>query len=191
MGNRVQYDSTNVKKNIRHPVQNGFEERCIKNHERTWPHILTRVIFAWWVTGKTCFILFCYFPNFSLLGCVTFYKINVFCKSLANPKGTGVWLIITARPRVTLTGISESWKTNDNGGKSHLRHTQGPSLSQPRDALLGGWGRLLGVNVTNTCRWAWECWPPGTRRALMRQMPRPCAESWTPLINLTSICVKT
>ena len=76
------------------------------------------------------------------------------------------------------------------GGKSHLRQTQGSSLSQPRDALLDGWGRLVGVNVTNTFRWAWKCWSPGTRRALMRQMPRPCGESCTPLINLTSICVK-
>lgn len=104
MGNRVQYDSTNVEK-CRHPVQNGCEERCIKNNERTWPHILPRVIFAWWVTGKTCFILLCYFPNFSLLGSVAFDKINVFCKSLANPKGNGVWLIVAHDPE----GVTPNW----------------------------------------------------------------------------------
>lgn len=76
------------------------------------------------------------------------------------------------------------------GGKSHLRQTQVSPLSQHRDALLNGWGRLVGVNVTNTFQWAWRCWSPGTRRALMRQTQRPSAELCAPLINLTGICVK-
>lgn len=73
-------------------------------------------------------------------------------------------------------------------GESHTCGRLRSSLSQLRDALLDGWGRLVGVNVTNTLRW--KCWSPGTRRELMRQMQRPRTELCTPLINLTSICVE-
>lgn len=112
-----------------------------------------------------------------------------FAKAWLTPEEMVLWLIITARPRIT-PGLKVVKNKLQRKESHSCRELHIFLLSQPRDALPSGQGRVVGVNVTNKPQWARRCWPPGTRSVLTRQTPRARAEWYTPLVNLVNICVE-
>lgn len=112
-----------------------------------------------------------------------------FAKAWLTPKEMVLWLIITARPRIT-PGLKVVKNKLQRRESHSCRELHIFLLSQCRDALPSGQGRVVGVNVTNKSQWARRCWPLGTRSVLTRQTQRARAAWYTPLVNLINICVK-